>query len=54
MKYNGFYFWMFQNPMKKVLAEKYGKPYASEIMKKSKKVYRKLVDQADDMWMEII
>ena len=25
MKYNGFYFWMFRSPMKKVLAEKYGK-----------------------------
>lgn len=25
MKYNGFYFWMFKSPMKKVLAEKYGK-----------------------------
>ena len=36
MKYNGFYFWMFKSPMKKVLTEKYptsfkvdfvGKPY---------------------------
>lgn len=44
MKYNGFYFWMFGSSMKKVLREKYGKEYASEIMKKSKKVYRKLVD----------
>lgn len=34
MKYNGFYFWMFQGPMKKVLAEQYGKAYAAEIMKK--------------------
>ena len=25
MKYNGFYFWMFKGPMKKVLAKKYGK-----------------------------
>ncbi len=25
MKYNGFYFWMFKSPMKKVLAEKYGR-----------------------------
>lgn len=40
MKYNGFYFWMFKSPMKKVLAEKYGKEYAADIMKKSKKVYR--------------
>ena len=35
MKYNGFYFWMFKSPMKKVLAEKYDKKYAAEIMKKS-------------------
>ena len=43
MKYNGFYFWMFKSPMKKVLAEKYGREYAADIMKKSKKVYRELV-----------
>ena len=30
MKYNGFYFWMFKSPMKKVLAEKYGKEYAAD------------------------
>ena len=34
MKYNGFYFWMFKSPMKKVLAEKYDKKYAAEILKK--------------------
>lgn len=28
MKYNGFYFWMFKSPMKKILAEKYGREYA--------------------------
>ena len=49
MKYNGFYFWMFKGPMKKLLAEKYGKAYAAEIMKKSKRVYRELVAQADDI-----
>ena len=49
MKYNGFYFWMFKGTMKKVLAEKCGKAYAAEIMKKSKKVYRELVAQADDI-----
>ena len=49
MKYNGFYFWMFKSPMKKVLTEKYGKTYAAEIMKKSKKVYRELVGKADDI-----
>ena len=35
--------------MKQVLAEKYGKQYAAEIMKKSHKVYKKLVAQADDI-----
>ena len=33
MKYNGFYFWMFKSPMRRVLTEKYGKACASEIMK---------------------
>ena len=45
MKYNGFYFWMFQSPMKKVLKEKYGGEYAAEIMKKSRCVYRELVEK---------
>ena len=49
MKYNGFYFWMFKSPIKKVLAEKYGREYAADIMKKSKKVYRELVEKADDI-----
>lgn len=49
MKYNGFYFWMFRSSMKKVIAEKYNKQYANEIMKKSKKVYRELVMKADDI-----
>ena len=49
MKYNGFYFWMFKRSMRKVLAEKYDKQYAAEIMKKSKKVYRELVAKADDI-----
>ena len=49
MKYNGFYFWMFKGSMKKVLTEKYGVQYASEIMKKSAQVYRELVERADDI-----
>ena len=49
MKYNGFYFWMFRGSMKRVLAEKYGKAYAAEILRKSKGVYRRLVEQADDI-----
>ena len=35
--------------MKKVLAETYGRAYADEIIKKSKKVYRKLVEEAEDI-----
>ncbi|MBP2015205.1 hypothetical protein J2Z38_000639 [Anaerococcus degeneri] len=35
--------------MKKVLIEKYDKAYASEIIKKSKKIYRKLIEEADDI-----
>lgn len=49
MKYNGFYFWIFKNPMKKVLTEEYGKQYAEDIMKNSKSVYRRLVAEADDL-----
>ena len=49
MKYNGFYFWMFKGSMKKVLSGKYNKAYAAEVMKKSKAVYRQLVEQADDI-----
>ena len=49
MKYNGFYFWLFSSPMKKVLTEKYNKKYADKIMKKSKSVYRTLVKEADDI-----
>ena len=49
MTYNSFYFWLFSRPMKQVLAEKYGAPYARDIMKKSRPVYRRLVDEADDI-----
>ena len=35
--------------MKKVLEEKYDKAYASEIIRKSKKVYRELVENMDDI-----
>lgn len=37
---------MFKHPMKKILAEKYGAAYAAEIMKKSRTVYRQLVERA--------
>ena len=49
MKYKGFYFLLFKGPMKKVLIEKYYKAYASEIIRKSKKIYRKIVEEADDI-----
>ena len=49
MKYNGFYFLLFKGPMKKVLIEKYNKAYALEIIKNSKKVYRELIEEADDI-----
>ena len=49
MKYKAFYFLLFKGPMKKVLIEKYNKAYASEIIKKSKKIYRKLIEEADDI-----
>lgn len=49
MKYNGFYFWLFKGTMKKVLTEKYGRRYAAKIMKSSKKIYRDIVEKADDI-----
>lgn len=49
MKYNGFYYGLFSSSMKKVITENYGKDYADKIMKKSKRVYKKLVLEADDI-----
>ena len=49
MKYHSFYFYQFRHPMKKVLVEKYGREYAKNILKKSKIIYRKLVEEADDI-----
>lgn len=49
MQYHSFYFNLFQRPMKKVLSGKYGKEYAERIIKKSKKIYRKIVEEADDI-----
>ena len=49
MKYNGFYYWICQSSIKKVLLEKYDKEYATQIAKKSKRVYRELVENADDI-----
>ena len=49
MKYNGFYYLIFKGAIRKVLEENYGRQYAAEIMKKSRRVYRELVDRADDI-----
>lgn len=49
MKYKGFYYLLFKGPMKKVLIEKYGKVYATDIIQKSKGVYRDLVENMDDI-----
>ena len=49
MKYNGFFYAMFKGTMKKTIAEKYGNDYAAEVMKKSKTVYRQIVEDADDI-----
>ena len=49
MKYNSFYYWICQSSIKKVLLEKYDKEYAAQIAKKSKRVYRELVENADDI-----
>jgi len=49
MKYNGFLFWVCQGAMKQVLMEQYGSAYSVEMMRKSKAVYRQLVEQADDI-----
>ena len=49
MKYNGFYYALFAPTMKKVIAENYGREFATDVMKKSKATYRKLVEQADDI-----
>ena len=49
MKNHSFYFNLFKHPMKKVLLENYGQEYAREIMKKSKIIYGKLLEEADDI-----
>lgn len=49
MKYNGFYFRLFKGTIKKVAEENYGKVYAELLMKRSARVYRELVEKADDI-----
>lgn len=49
MKYNGFYYRLFKGTIKKVAEENYGKVYAELLMKRSARVYRELVEKADDI-----
>ena len=49
MKNHSIYFNLFKYPMKKVLLENYGQDYAREIMKKSKMIYGKIIEEADDI-----
>lgn len=49
MKYHRFYFNIFKQPIIKVLLENYGNDYAREIITKSKIVYKKLIEEADDI-----
>lgn len=49
MEYNGFYFMMFRGTMKKVIAERYGKAFASETMRKALPVYKQIVADAPDL-----
>ena len=49
MKYNGFYYRLFRSSMKKVIVENYDRAYADEIMKRSDKVYREIVQKCPDM-----
>lgn len=49
MKYNGFFYMMFRGTMKKTIAEKYSSPYAALIMQKSKHIYKKIVEEAEDI-----
>lgn len=49
MKYNGFYYALFQGTMKQVLAEHYGKAFATDTMRRARSVYKKLVLEVDDI-----
>ena len=49
MQYNGFFYALFAPTMKKVIAEKHGKDFAKDVMKKSKRVYKEIVLNAEDM-----
>lgn len=49
MKYNGFYFAVFRGTMRKVLAERCGRDFARDTMRKAHSLYQKLVLEADDI-----
>lgn len=49
MQYNGFYFALFRGTMKRVLSEHYGKAFAGDTMKQARRLYKKLVTEADDI-----
>lgn len=49
MKYSGFYFALFRGTMEKVLAERCGRPFARETMRKARRLYRTLVEEAEDI-----
>lgn len=49
MKYNGIYFLLFRGTMKKVIRENYGKQFAEQTMHRSKKFYKKLVADMDEI-----
>lgn len=49
MRYNPCYYRLFRGTMKKALTEQYNRDYAASIMKKSDKVYRRLVEEAEDI-----
>lgn len=49
MKYSGFYFTLFRGTMKAVLSEHYGNKFAGDTMKKARRLYKRLVIEADDI-----
>ena len=49
MKYNGFYFALFRGTMQKVIAEHFDKPYAKQLMRQCKPLYKEIVTQAPDI-----
>ncbi len=46
---DGIWFWLFQGSMKKILKRHYESGFVKDVMKRSKRVYRELVEQADEI-----